>query len=91
MRVANAWAVPGLGLLALPSGPAPGLQPYALHTALAVMAILPDGTRHAATATVEEISRPMAAEAPVRGLLLDFGTTVALLSETEIWLTDAGQ
>ena len=86
LRVAATWPLPGLGLLALPSGPTPHLTAYELHAAVAVEAILPDGTRHAATATVEEITREMVLE---RGLLLDFGTTVALPNNSEIWLVPA--
>ena len=89
LRVAAAWPLPGLGLLALPAGPTPHLLPYDLHTALAVLAIGPDGERHAGTATVEEVTQPEAADAPVRGLLLDFGTPIALLPDTEIWLHDS--
>ncbi len=91
LRVASTWSVPGLGLLALPAGPTPGLQPYPLHTALAVVALGPDGSRHAASATVEEITPDDPADAPVRGLLLDFGTAVTLLPATEIWLVDDEQ
>ena len=88
MRVASTWPVPGLGLLALPAGPTPGLGPYYLHTALAVLAIEPDGTRHAGTATVEEIT-PDSLGIPVRGLLLDFDGPATLLPATEIWLTES--
>ena len=45
LRVATAWPLPGLGLLVLPAGPTPYLAAYPLHTALAVEACLPDGTR----------------------------------------------
>ncbi|GAB3875333.1 hypothetical protein GCM10028824_30460 [Hymenobacter segetis] len=86
LRVAAIWPLPGLGLLALPAGPTPLLLPYALHTALVVAAILPDGTRQPGTATVEEVSRPDTGTGPVRGLLLDMGTACALPPDTEIWL-----
>ncbi|WP_210513827.1 hypothetical protein [Hymenobacter terricola] len=86
LRVAATWQLPGLGLLALPDGPTPPLAPFALHTALAVEARLPGGTRHAAIATVEEVTRPEAPDAPARGLLLDFGAAVELPAGTEIWL-----
>ncbi|MFD2722040.1 hypothetical protein ACFST9_25200 [Hymenobacter monticola] len=89
LRVAQAWPLPGLGLLALPEGTAPALAAYGLHAALAVAAVLPDGTRHAATATVEEVTRPDAAEPPTRGLLLDLGAAVELPAGTAIWLVDA--
>ena len=88
LRVAAAWPLPGLGLLALPDGPTPALAAYTLHAALAVEAGLPGGTRRAATATVEEVTRPDAAETPVRGLLLDFGGAVELGPGTEIWLIE---
>ncbi|MBJ6109055.1 hypothetical protein JAO73_08540 [Hymenobacter sp. BT523] len=86
--MAAAWPLPGLGLLVLPQGPAPTLAPYALHTALAVEARLPDGARHAAVATVEEMTRPDTPGASTRGLLLDVGAAT-LPAGTEIWLTDA--
>ena len=87
LRVATAWPVPGLGLLALPSGSTPHLLPYALHTAVAVATTGPDGHRYEATATVEEITQP-GATASVRGLLLDVGTILDLLPGTEIWLRE---
>ncbi|MBD2723002.1 hypothetical protein [Hymenobacter armeniacus] len=90
LRVAAAWPLPGLGLLLLPQGPAPALAPYALHTALAVEARLPDGARHAAVATVEEMTRPETPNAPTRGLLLDVGAAT-LPAGTEVWLTDAAE
>ena len=83
LRVAATWPLPGLGLLALPDGPTPHLTAYPLHAPVAAEAILPDGTRHTATATVEEISRGATSE---RGLLLDFGTPVALPIGSEIRL-----
>jgi hypothetical protein len=83
LRVAATWPLPGLGLLALPAGPTPHLVAYALHAAVAVEAVLPDGTRHPATATVEEITR--GAE-PERALLLDFGKNIAVPEHSEIWL-----
>ncbi|GAB3854034.1 hypothetical protein GCM10028822_23500 [Hymenobacter terrigena] len=87
LRVATTWPLPGLGLLALPDGLTPLLLPYALHTALAITALLPDGTHQSGTATVEEVSRPDDAAGPVRGLLLDMSTTSPLPPGTEIWLT----
>jgi hypothetical protein len=87
LRVAATWALPGLGLLALPDGSTPNLSAYALHTALAVEVVLPNGLRHAGTATVEEVSRPEAPAFSERGLLLDFGAAIALPAGTEIWLT----
>jgi hypothetical protein len=91
LRVAAAWPLPGLGLLALPDGPAPTLGRYALHTALAVEAVLPDGTRHPAVATVEEITRPETPDASVRGLLLDDGAATSLPPSTEIWLVEEAE
>ncbi len=89
LRVAATWPLPGLGLLALPDGPTPHLAAYLLHTALAVEAILPDGSCHAAAATVEEVTRPEAPGKPAQGLLLDFGAALPLPSGTEIWLSAA--
>ena len=86
LRVATTWFLPGLGLLALPVGRTPYLATCSLHTALAVEALLPDGTHHTGTATVEEVTRPDATNATERGLLLDFGTATALPPNTEIWL-----
>lgn len=83
LRVATTWPLPGLGLLVLPNGPAPHLAAYALHTVVAAMAILPDGTRYAATATVEDITRGNLSQ---RGPLLDFGAAVALPVGSEIEL-----
>ena len=88
LRVAQAWPLPGLGLLVLPAGPTPCLAACGLHAALAVAAHLPDGTRHAGTASVEEVSRPDDVAAPTRGLLLDLGPARYLPPDTEIWLTD---
>ena len=91
LRVAAAWPLPGLGLLALPEGPTPHLAAYELHTALAVEVALPDGTRQAATATVEEVTRPETPDAVARGLLLEFEKPMVVVPGTEIWLpaTDA--
>ena len=86
LRVAATWSLPGLGLLALPEAPTPDLAAYALHTALTVAAVLPDGTRHAAHATVEEITRPEQSTIPTRGLLLEFAAPVVLPPGTTIWL-----
>ena len=88
--VAATWSLPGLGLLALPQEPAAPLAAYALHTALLVEAVLPNGTRHAAQATVEEITRPEESTASTRGLLLDFAGPLALPPGTTIWLAQAG-
>jgi hypothetical protein len=91
LRVAATWSLPGLGLLAIPASPTPHLQPYALHTALAVVAIGPNDERRIGTATVEEVTQLHQHNEPVRGLLLDFDGPVALLPDTEIWLHTSGQ
>ena len=88
LRVATTWPLPGLGLLALPDGLTPRLATYPLHTALSVVAALPDGRRRAAIATVEEITRPDTPGLPARGLLLDFEAVITLLPGTEIWLAE---
>ena len=87
LRVAATWPLPGLGLLALPAGPTPHLTAYALHTALAVRALRPDGTTLAGIATVEEVSRPGAAGVSQRALLLDLEAAGTLPPNTEIWLS----
>jgi hypothetical protein len=89
LRVGAVWPLPGLGLLALPDGSAPALAGYGLHTALAVTAVLPGGARHAAAATVEEVTRPEVPEEPTRGLLLNFSAALDVPVGTEIWLADA--
>ncbi|MDO7845260.1 hypothetical protein Q5H92_02750 [Hymenobacter sp. M29] len=87
LRVAQAWPLPGLGLLALPDGPALALANHELHTALAVEAILPDGARYPGMATVEEISR-LGEVVPSRGLLLDFSAPIEVPAGTEVWLAE---
>ncbi|AMJ67659.1 hypothetical protein [Hymenobacter sp. PAMC 26628] len=82
LRVAAAWAVPGLGLLALPAGPDGALRAHALHTALPIEARLPGGPTAGGTATVEEIEREGVAS---YGLLLDLGALVTVPPGTEIW------
>ena len=86
LRVAAAWPLPGLGLLALPDGPTPYLAACRLHMALAVEVRWPDGTCHTGQATVEEVSRPTDAAGPNSGLLLDLGPTRELPVGTTIWL-----
>jgi hypothetical protein len=86
LRVATTWSLPGLGLLAIPAGSTPQLQPYALHTALVVVAIGPNDERRIGTATVEEITQLNQYSESVRGLLLDFNGPVELLPGAEIWL-----
>lgn len=85
LRVATAWPLPGLGLLALPDGPTPYLAACPLHTALAVEVRLPDGSRHPGLATVEEVSHAAAA-GPTNGLLLDLALARELPAGTTIWL-----
>ena len=82
LRVAAAWLVPGLGLLALPAGPGGPLGALPLHMALAVEARLPGEAAVAGTATVEEVER---AGHTVYGLLLAFAGPVDLPQGTEIW------
>lgn len=82
LRVAAAWALPGLGLLALPAGPDDALRAHALHTVLPIEARLPGGPTAAGTATVEEIDR---AGATSYGLLLDLGPLAKVPPGTEIW------
>ncbi|GAA4348120.1 hypothetical protein GCM10023185_03740 [Hymenobacter saemangeumensis] len=77
--------MPGLGLLALPDAPARRLAGYDLHTGLSIEAVLPEGTRHAGSATVEEITRQAQTQ---RGLLLDLGALAHLPAGTEIWLLE---
>ena len=88
LRVAQAWPLPGLGLLVLPDAPTPHLAAYALHTALAVTAHLPDGSRQPGLATVEEMSRPDDAAGHTRGLLLDLQGRRGLPVGTTIWLAE---
>jgi len=80
--VATTWPLPGLGLLALSDAATPHLSSFPLHTALAVEARLPDGTRLSGTATVEEVSR---GAQPERALLLDLAGPTELPPGTEIW------
>ncbi|TPG62943.1 hypothetical protein [Hymenobacter nivis] len=82
LRVAAAWTVPGLGLLALPAGPDAALRAHALHTSLPIEARLPGGPRAAGTATVEEIEREGATS---YGLLIDLGALATVPPGTEIW------
>lgn len=84
LRVAAAWPLPGLGLLALPDGPTPYLASQPLHTALEVAIELPDGPRLPGVATVEEVSH--AGAAPARGLLLDLGLLRELPAGALVWL-----
>jgi hypothetical protein len=87
LRVLAAWPLPGLGLLVLPDGPTPHLDAYALHTALMVEMVWPDGPRQAAIATVEEITRAETGAAAARGLLFD--DSVAELSPgASVWLVE---
>jgi hypothetical protein len=85
LRVATAWAVPGLGLLALPDGADDALRAYALHTALPIEARLPGGPV-TGTATVEEVEREGVAS---YGLLLDLGALATMPPGTEIWQVPA--
>lgn len=82
LRVAEAWPIPGLGLLALPAGPDAPLRAHALHAALAVEARPPSGPAVAGTATVEEVAH---AGRTTYGLLLEFAGPADLPVGTEIW------
>lgn len=85
LRVAAAWPLPGLGLLALPEGPTPYLASQPLHTALAVVLHLPNGSSYSGQSTVEELSRPEE-PSPVQGLLLDLDGSYEVPPGTTIWL-----
>ena len=85
--VASAHQVPGLGLLVLPglNEQSPHI-PYALHTALPVRLLLPDGTAADATATVEEVSQNGRNTAALllqleRPLVVPANTRILLLAE----------
>lgn len=82
LRVAEAWPIPGLGLLVLPAGPDVPLRAHALHAAVAVEARPPGGLAVAGAATVEEVER---AGRSTYGLLLEFAGAVELPVGTEIW------
>ena len=82
LRVAEAWRIPGLGLLALPAGPDGPLRAHALHAALVVEARPPGGPVVAGAATVEEVAH---AGRSTYGLLLELAGAVALPVGTEIW------
>lgn len=82
LQVANAWSLPGLGLLVLPAGPTPALAGYALHTTLAVRLDLPD-KQIVAMATVEEVSRGTEL---AQALLLHDVTLTELPAGTAVWL-----
>ena len=81
----TSFRVPGLCVLAVPTGPAAaGLAAYALHTALAVT-LLVDGQPPAPlTGTIEELAR--ADQPPRRALLLDFDPGGPLPSGTRMQL-----
>jgi len=67
----TSFRVPGLGVLAVPTGPtAAGLAAYALHTALAVTLLVEGQPPVALTGTIEELTRD--GQPPRRALLLDF-------------------
>lgn len=67
----TSFRVPGLGVLAVPAGPAAaGLAAYALHTALALTLFVAGQPPVALTGTIEELTRD--GQPPRRALLLDF-------------------
>jgi hypothetical protein len=77
--VETSFRVPGLGVMALPTVPAPGwLADYALHTALAITVHTSSQLSQAITGTIEELVHDK--ELPRRGLLLDFNPTEQLRS-----------
>lgn len=68
-HVAHSLQVPGLGLLLLPTAPAPAwLLGPALHTALAVALHQPSQPAQSLLASIEEVSQ--ADQLPARALLL---------------------
>ena len=81
----TSFRVPGLGVLAVPAGPAAAaLAPYALHTALAVTLLVAGQPPVALTATVEELTHDD--QPPHRALLLDFDPGGPLPSGTRLQL-----
>jgi hypothetical protein len=69
--VETSFRVPGLGVLALPSAPAPAwLAAYPLHTALAISLLADTLPPTTLTGTVEEVAHD--GHIPRRALLLDF-------------------
>jgi hypothetical protein len=69
--VETSFRVPGLGVLALPSAPAPAwLAAYPLHTALAIKLLADALPPTALTGTVEEVAHD--GQPSRRALLLDF-------------------
>jgi hypothetical protein len=68
--IGQSFRVPGLGLLVLPTAPAPDwLASPALHTALALQLHRPGQPPLRLPATIEELSR--GPQLPTRALLLD--------------------
>jgi hypothetical protein len=81
--VEASFRVPGLGVLALPSAPAPAwLATYPLHTVLAVRLLSEALPPTALTGTVEELAHD--GQAPRRALLLDFDPGGPLLAGTRL-------
>jgi hypothetical protein len=90
--VETSFRVPGLGVLALPSAPAPvWLAAYPLHTALAISLLADDLPPTALTGTVEELAHD--GQPPRRALLLDFAPDGPLAAGTRLQasLEDAPQ
>jgi len=86
--IAASFRLPGLGLLVLPTLPAPTwLADYALHTALAIKLLVEGLQPIPLTGTVEELAH---ANQPVqRALLLDFAPDTPLPIGTRLEVTEA--
>lgn len=81
--VESSFRVPGLGVLALPSAPAPAwLAAYPLHTALAISLLADALPPIALTGTVEELAHD--GQPPRRALLLDFDPGGPLAAGTRL-------
>lgn len=82
LRVAESSVLTGLGVLLVPTAPAPPLADLALHTTLPVTLRYPDGRQESAAASVEELTH---ADRPtVRALLLALANA-AVPAGTEVW------
>lgn len=81
----TSFRVPGLGVLAVPTGPtAAGLAAHELHTALAVTLLVAGQPPTSLTGTIEELTRDD--QPPRRALLLDFDPGGPLPSGTRVQL-----
>jgi len=84
-RVAKSFFLTGLGVLVLPENPGLELQPFALHTTWRLTLLQPDGERHTAIASLEELTRPN--EPATRVLLLTQEKAEPVPVGTEVWWT----